>query len=59
MRYALINDGTVENVILWDGSTDYEPPAGTTLVEIGSNIVHIGYLYDGTTFTNPNPPTPE
>lgn len=51
MKYAIIKDGTVINVILWDGQTD----VGITdqLVELGDNRAGVGWTYDGTTFTAP------
>jgi hypothetical protein len=42
-RYAVIRDDVVENVVLWDGETKWEPPEGTELVELGEESVGPGY----------------
>ena len=36
MRYAIVDDLTkiVQGVIIWDGTSPYMPPAGTTLVNV-------------------------
>jgi hypothetical protein len=34
MRHAVIIDGIVANVVIWDGSTPWEPPAGAQLVAL-------------------------
>ena len=31
MRYIIIKDGTVENIIEWDGVTNWSPPPGCTI----------------------------
>jgi len=56
MRYAIIKDGVVVNVILWDGQAEWQPPEGATLVNVDDIIFGPGYLYDGETFTDPSPP---
>lgn len=33
MRYALVKNDEVINVIEWDGVSEYTPPAGCTLLE--------------------------
>lgn len=44
MRYALVKDGKVANVILWDGSQPFNPPDGSTPVPISEeDFVDIGY----------------
>ena len=35
MNYAIVNAGTVENIVVWDGEADWSPPEGTELVELG------------------------
>jgi len=32
--YAVVRDGVVENVIVWDGQSAWSPPDGTTLVPL-------------------------
>jgi len=46
MRYAIVNTATdvVENVIIWDGETPYEPNEGYIVVS-ASDQVSIGWLY--------------
>lgn len=38
MRYALVKDGLVESVILWDGETEYEIPEGCSAYEVSENV---------------------
>lgn len=53
-QYALVEAGVVVNVILWDGVSEWIPPANQQPVQIpeGSNIA-IGWTYDGATFSPP------
>lgn len=46
MRHAVINLDThrVENVIVWDGATQWSPPAGTYVVR--HDKCDIGQVYD-------------
>lgn len=60
MRYAVVVDGTVVNVILWDS----EAPLSVEgeLVACGDEPVDIGWGYDGTEWDAPPPviaPGPE
>ena len=32
MKYAIIRNNQVENVIEWDGTSEYQPPEGTVMV---------------------------
>ena len=41
MRYALIKDGKVENVIEWDGQSEYQPPDGYTMLP-ADQVVSVG-----------------
>lgn len=51
-NYALINgSGIVENVVLWDGESGWQPPAGFTAVQ--SDAASVGWSYGGGTFTAP------
>lgn len=58
-NYAIVDDGMVVNVIVWDGNTNvseggWQPSTGAIAVAIpGNTVVEIGATYDGTTFTNP------
>jgi len=51
MKYAHITDGTVTNVILWDGETDLG--LNGELVNVDEITCGPGWTYDGTTFTPP------
>ena len=55
-NYAVIKNGTVENVILWDGATSFEIP-GAELIE-ATEDTRIGGTYDGA-FHFVEPPAPE
>ena len=59
MRYALVNNGIVEEIVVWDGQSQWTPPDGSTLHELAdTDAVNTGWLFDGTTFTNPDPTPP-
>lgn len=52
--YAVVENGVVMNIILWDGGDEWEPPYGSVAVLIPADtVVSIGYTYDGTTFSAP------
>lgn len=52
--YAVVANGIVENIVIWDGESEWSPPVGTTAVPVSATeIVNIGYLFDGTNFTEP------
>lgn len=55
-KYALVNSsiGLIENIILWDGATEWTPPAGFSAEEIpAEEFVNIGYYYLNGTFQPP------
>ena len=52
-RYAVVESGTVTNIIKWDGSASH--PDSSKLVLADDNA-QIGGTYDGSTFTAPTPP---
>ena len=54
-NYAIVENGIVANVILWDGiETGWNPPEGSTAVKLsGGAIVDIGYIYSGMKFSAP------
>ena len=57
--WAVIDGGTVVNTVVWDGVSDWQPPAGTTLVPLADHPhAGIGWEWDGTTFTD-NRPVPD
>lgn len=58
-RWAMIRDGVVENVCLWDGLlTTWQPPAGIEMQPAG-DIVAIGWRWDGSQWLEPLPPEPQ
>jgi hypothetical protein len=60
MNFAVITNGTVENIIVCDSLEVAETVTGKTCVEYtSSNPAHIGFGYDGTTFEQPFTPVIE
>ena len=57
MKYAIIKDGVVVNVIEYE-SQPSTPPAGfeTGHTAIQADAVSVGWTYANGTFTDPNPP---
>ena len=54
-RYAIIENGVVGNVALWDGATEWADAAGAIPLPEDSPVGP-GYTYDGTAFTAPAQP---
>lgn len=52
VRYAIVQDGVVVNIILWDGETEWTPPEGTT-VHACPDEVGIGWGYVDGVWTAP------
>lgn len=54
--YAVINAETniVENVILWDGESPWQPPAGMYVQEL-SGEAGIGWKYENDSFSDVRP----
>lgn len=51
MRYALVKNKKVINIIEWDGFTPYEPAGGTIMVRLPeSSMVDFNWDYDGMAF---------
>ena len=57
-NYAMVNSSTkiVENIIDWDGVSDYSPPDGYILVRIVDEYVNPGWIYDGDSLVPPPEP---
>jgi hypothetical protein len=52
--YAIVANGVVTNVVLWDGVSEWTPPTGSTANLLPADSqVSVGYTFDGTTFTAP------
>jgi hypothetical protein len=52
MRHAVVRDGVVENVVEWNGDSEWTPPEGATVVA-ATDSVGVGWSYDGETFSAP------
>jgi hypothetical protein len=53
-RYAVVRDGVVENLIVWDGNPGWQPAEGSFVVLIPDDSqVAIGDTYDGEEFGPP------
>ncbi len=46
-------NGVVQQVVVWDGISPYQPQQGFTLVPIGDSGAWIGWSYVEGTFTPP------
>jgi hypothetical protein len=57
-NYAIVENGLVVNVIVWEGNeSTWQPPAGTQAILVPENVsVSIGYTCNGTTFSAPVTP---
>ncbi|MHB9833813.1 hypothetical protein Q8F57_003140 [Paraburkholderia terrae] len=58
-NYAIVQDGMVINVVVWDGNTEeWQPPEGTTAVLVTDETgpAYIGFPYADGHFTPPPPP---
>lgn len=54
MRYALVADGMVENIIWVENPDDYDP--GEKVIALATDEVAIGWLYVNGQFEAPPPP---
>jgi len=57
-RYAIVrdSDGLIENVVVWDGETQWSPPSGTTGVLDSSDEAKIrGWYTEAAGFNDPMP----
>lgn len=55
-NYAIIENGTVVNVVLWDGEAEWSPDAGEAVKTDGT--VSIGWSYKDGVFSAPPVPEP-
>ena len=56
-KYAIIENGVVTNICLWDGITEWLPPENSSVVQLVDTSVCISFLYSDGQFTPP--PTPQ
>jgi hypothetical protein len=57
--YAIVQDGMVINVVVWDGNLEtWQPPDGTAAVQVTEETgpAYIGFPYADGHFTPPPPP---
>ena len=52
-KYAIVESGTVTNVIEWDGSASHPDSSKWILAD---DNAYVGGTYDGTNFSAPTPP---
>ena len=57
MNYAVVKNGVVENVVVWDGVTEFSV-ADSELIEATADA-RVGGSWDGNVFTFVEPPVPE
>ena len=58
IRYAMIRNGVVENVSLWDGDLNrWQPPEGIDCIPAPDHI-GIGWTWDGENWIEPVVPDP-
>ena len=57
MKYAIINSGIVDNIIEWDGTSEYHTDG--VLVEADANAYIGGVYADGAFVARPPEPEPE
>lgn len=54
MRWAIVIGGVVDNLVLWDGSSDWTPPKGSQAIQVSEGQpCGIGWTWDGTSFSEP------
>jgi hypothetical protein len=58
MRWAIIENGVVVNVAVWDGEAPWEIAEGQTAVEDIDGVASPGILYEDGAFVLPDPPEP-
>ncbi|WP_430226841.1 hypothetical protein [Paraburkholderia tropica] len=56
--YAIVDNGIVINVVVWDGGDSWEPPAGATAIEVTAQTgaAYIGGAYSNGAFAAPAAP---
>lgn len=59
MKYAVIENGRVANVVLWDGGPEWQPEDGQTLLPLAPDqVVGIGWTVSNGVVQAPPPPPP-
>ena len=57
-KYAIVQNGVITNVVVWDSETPYNPDGELVLIDGLTPEPGIGWDYDGKKFTD-NRPQPE
>lgn len=57
-NFAIVKNGIVENIVVWDGIKPYTPD-GQLIEIVEGSFVNIGFLYQDGQFIDPNPPVIE
>lgn len=57
MYYAIINNKIVENVIVWDGVSEWTPPENCEIVPLQPEV-GIGWKYENGQFIEPKLDSP-
>lgn len=53
-KYALINNqNIVDNIVVWDGGDSWNPPQNMTCINVEDIECSIGWVYDGSVFSEP------
>lgn len=53
--YAIVSNGVVTNIILWDGNTkNWQPPTGSQAIQVSAeSVMGIGSTYSNGIFSAP------
>ena len=54
-HYAIVENGVVTNVVVWDGETPYDPEGELVLIDGLTPEPGIGWDYDGKKFADNRP----
>lgn len=57
-RYAIVQNGAVTNLALWDGVAPWSPENAVAINVEAQPQVQIGWLYNGSVFSAPTPTSP-
>lgn len=50
-KFAVVSDGIVENIIIWDGVQPLDVPDGVSMIAVPDDAqIDLGYCFDGTGF---------
>lgn len=56
-NYAVVDSNdVVQNIIVWDEVSQWQPPEGHSLVKADDVACNIGWKHNNGVFSDPNPP---